>query len=286
VSASVLMQGVVNGLMSGWIYILVALGLNLLMSIMGIVQLAHGEIYMIGAYIAYFICVWAGLNFFLAIFISTLLMGGLGIILERVLFRPFRGQVEAALVISMGLILLLQTPIVVTYGSSAFSIPSPFHGVLTISGIRISWDRVMVIFLSIALTAAFFFFIQGTKIGRAMVAASQDREVATLMGISVDYVSAIAMFLGSAMAAAAGALVGSIFSLTPFMGSFAIMKGIAVIILGGMGSISGAIIGGLILGFVDGFVPIFLSTQIANIIGLILIILILLIRPQGLLGHE
>jgi branched-chain amino acid transport system permease protein len=106
------------------------------------------------------------------------------------------------------------------------------------------------------------------------------------MGISVDYVSAIAMFLGSAMAAAAGALVGSIFSLTPFMGSFAIMKGIAVIILGGMGSISGAIIGGLILGFVDGFVPIFLSTQIANIIGLILIILILLIRPQGLLGHE
>jgi branched-chain amino acid transport system permease protein len=94
------------------------------------------------------------------------------------------------------------------------------------------------------------------------------------------------MFLGSAMAAAAGALVGSIFSLTPYMGSFAIMKGIAVIVLGGLGSITGAVIGGLILGLVDGLIPPLLSAQAANIIGLVLIILILLIRPQGLLGHE
>ena len=282
----ILAQSVVNGLMIGWIYILVALGFALLLSIMGIVQLAHGEIYMLGAYVAYSFCVKAGLNFFLALGISVTLVGLFGIILERLLLRPFRGQVERALVITIGLILVLQTSVAVFWGTTTAAIPNPFSSVLTILGVRLPWERLIAILVSIALTSGLIIFIQRTKTGQAMLAVSQDRDAASLQGINVDFISSIAMFLGCALAAGAGALVGSIFSLDPFMGTFAVMKGIAVIILGGIGSISGVVIGGLILGLIDGLVPPLLSVHMADIIGLVVIILILLVRPQGLLGHE
>jgi len=282
----ILAQSVVNGLMIGWIYILVALGLTLVLSIMGIVQLAHGEIYMVGAYISYYFCVKAGLNFFLALVISVILVGLLGIVLEKLLLRPFRGQVERALIITIGLILVLQTSVATLFGTTTEAIHNPISGVLTILGTRVPWERLIVIIVSIALTSALILLIQRTKTGQAMIAVSQDREAASLQGISVDFISSVAMFLGCAMAAGAGALVGSIFSLNPFMGTFAVMKGIAVIILGGIGSISGVVIAGLILGLIDGLIPPLLSVHMAGIIGFVVIILILLFRPQGLLGHE
>jgi branched-chain amino acid transport system permease protein len=277
---------VVNGFVAGWLYVLLALGLTLVLSIMGIVQFAHGEIYMLGAYGAYYFCVAAGLNFFLALFISAFLVGLLGIILERFLFRPFRGQVERAIIIALALILILQTAAVIGFGGTDIAIPSPFPGVLTIWGFIIARQRLVSISFGIALVIALIVFIRRTKIGQAMVAISQDREVAALQGINIDRISATGMFLGCALAAVAGSLVGSIMSVDPFMGSFALMKGIAVIVLGGMGSIPGAIVGGLILGFIDGFVPPLLSVAMADIIGFAFIILILLLRPQGIFGHE
>jgi branched-chain amino acid transport system permease protein len=281
-----LAQNLLNGLMSGWIYILVALGLTLVLSIVGIVQLAHGEMYMVGSYIVYYFCVIAGLNFFLALPISVLLVGLLGIILERFFLRPFRGNVEGAIISTIALILILQNGIVAIFGESYKDIPSPIQGVLTVLGVRLSWERLITILVSIALVSALLIFINRTKIGQAMVAVSEDRDAAALQGINVNRVSSVAMFFGCALAAAAGALVGAIFDLTPFMGGFALMKGIAVIILGGLGSIPGAIIGGLILGLIDGLVTPLLSVQMAGIIGLAVIILILIFRPQGLLGHE
>lgn len=280
-----LAQNLLNGLMSGWIYILVALGLTLVLSIVGIVQLAHGEIYMVGSYIVYYLCVRAGLNFFLALPISLLLVGLLGIVLERFFLRPFRGNVEGAIITTIALILILQNGVVAIFGESYKDIPSPVQGVLTILGVRLSWERLITILVSMGLVSALLIFINKTKIGQAMVAVSEDRDAAALQGINVNRVSSVAMFMGCALAAAAGALVGAIFDLTPFMGGFALMKGIAVIILGGLGSIAGAIIGGLILGLVDGVVTPLLSVQMASIIGLVVIILILIFRPQGLLGH-
>jgi branched-chain amino acid transport system permease protein len=135
------------------------------------------------------------------------------------------------------------------------------------------------------LVSALLIFIKKTRIGQAMVAVSENREAAALQGINVNRVSSVAMFLGCGLAAAAGALTGAIFDLTPFMGGFALMKGIGVIIVGGLGSIPGAIIAGLILGLVDGLVTALFSVQVASITGLVVIILILLFRPQGLFGH-
>jgi branched-chain amino acid transport system permease protein len=279
-------QNLLNGLMSGWIYILVALGLTLVLSIVGIVQLAHGEIYMIGAYSVYYFCVTAGLNFFLSLIISIFLVGLLGVILERFFLRPFRDDVEGAIVSTIALILILQTAVVAIAGVGYRDLPSPIQGVLTVLGVRLSWERLMTMLLSMVLVSALLIFIKKTKMGQAMIAVSENREVAALQGINVNRISAVAMFLGCGLAAAAGALTGAIFDLTPFMGGFALMKGIGVIIMGGLGSIPGAIIGGLILGLIDGVVTPLLSVQMANIIGLIIIILILLFRPQGLLGHE
>jgi branched-chain amino acid transport system permease protein len=283
---STLLQSMLNGFSSAGIYILVALGLTLVLSIMNIVQLAHGEIYMLGAYGVYYIITGLGLNFFLALVISTLLVGGLGILLERFCFRPFRGQPDRAMIIAIGLILILQNVVLSIAGGDPRSYQSPFSGVIRILGTSISWDRLSIVLFGFGLVVALFFFVRMTRTGQAMLAISQDRDGAALQGINIDRISVVAMFLGCALAAIAGALVGAIFSVNPTMGSFALMKGIAVIILGGLGSIPGAVVGGLVLGLIDGIIPILTTTHIAGLIGFGAIIIILLFRPQGIWGHE
>jgi branched-chain amino acid transport system permease protein len=284
--AVTLTQSILNGLMAGWIYVLVALGMTLVMSIMGILNLAHGEIYMFGAYAAYYFCVTAGLHFLLALVISMLLIGLMGILLERFFFRPFRyGEFWPTLIIATGLMVILQTVAVVSFGGSTKVVTTPFPGVIAIAGATISWERLIVIIISILFVAGLFLLINRTKLGQAMLAVSQDVYAASLQGINVDHISSFGMFLGCSLAAAAGSLMGAIFNLSPFMGSFALMKGIAVIILGGFGSLTGAIIGGLILGLIDGLVPPLLSVHMASLIGFAFIIIILQFRPQGIMGH-
>jgi branched-chain amino acid transport system permease protein len=285
-SAAALLQSILNGLALSGIYILVALGLALVLSIMGIVQVSHGEIYMIGAYIVFYIIAILGGNFFLALVLSTLLVGCLGILLERFCFRPFRGQPDRAFTVSIALILILQNVVLSLAGGNPRTYASPFTGVLNIFSVAIAWKRLMIVLVGLVLLVALFLFIRITKTGQAMLAISQEREGAALQGMNIDRISAVAMFLGCGLAAIAGALIGSLFSITPTMGSFALMKGIAVIILGGLGSISGAAVGGLILGLIDGIVPALTTSHIAGLIGFGAIILILLFRPQGIMGHE
>ena len=275
-----------NGLASSGIYILVALGLTLVMSIMGIVQMSHGEIYMIGAYCAYYMVVHLGLNFFLALLIAFVFVGCVGIFLERVFFRPFRGELDRAVIISIGLILVFQNLVLSIAGGNPRSYNSPIRGVLRIFGTAISWERLFIVFTGVILLVALFLFINKTKTGQAMLAISQDRVGAALQGININRLSAVAMFLGCGLAAIAGALVGALFSMSPTMGTFALMKGIAVIVLGGLGSISGAVIGGLIIGLIDGIMPVLTTSHITGLISFTVIILILIFRPQGISGHE
>ena len=279
-------QGIFNGLVMGWIYVLVALGLTIVFSIMGIVQFAHGEIYMLGAYCTYWIAVVLGLNVFIALLLSALIMGFVGIILERLLFRQFRGQIEGSIIVAIGLILLLQTIAAIGFGTQDKWIPTTIAGALNIWNIKIPWERALSVITGIILVLALFLFIRKTKMGQAMVATSQDIEAATLQGIDVNRVSRVSMAIGCALAAIAGSLMGAVFGVQPVMGSYAMEKGIAVIILGGLGSIWGAVIGGLLLGLIDGLVPLGANTTVASIIGFSLIVLILIVKPQGFLGHE
>jgi branched-chain amino acid transport system permease protein len=253
---------------------------------MRIVQLAHGEIYMLGAHAVYYVCVILGINVFVSFVISATALSLLGIIIERFLFRRFRGQLEPSIIVAIGLILLFQTFAVVAFGSSEKNIPRLIPGILTVEGIRLSWDRVLAVLIGAGLMSVLAFFVKGTKIGQAMVAISQDTDAAALQGINVNRISSITMAIGCALAAIAGGLMGSIFSVEPFMGSFAISKGLAVIILGGLGSIAGAVAGGLILGLIDGVVPLYYSTTVAHIVGFASIVIILIIKPKGLMGRE
>jgi branched-chain amino acid transport system permease protein len=279
-------QGIVNGLAAGWIYVLVAVGLALIFSIMGIVQLAHGEIYMLGAYCTYDLSVQFGLNFWAAMLLSALGAGILGVILERFLFRPFRDRFEPCLIIAIGLILVFQTAAVVGFDTSTKAMPSMISGLLIVWKASLSWDRLVAILAGIILISAIFLLLRITKTGQAMIAVSQDAYAASLHGINVDRVSAIAMAVGCALAAIAGSLMGCIFTIHPYMGNIVLTKGIAVIILGGLGSIAGAVIGGLILGLIDGLVSVASNATMATIVSFTMIILVLLFRPRGLFGHD
>jgi branched-chain amino acid transport system permease protein len=283
---ALLAQSILNGLAAGWVYVLVAVGLTLVFGIMNIVQFAHGEIYMLGAYFSYLLIKSCGFSFWEALPLTAIVIGLLGVVLERFFFRPFRGNFEPSIIVAVGLMVLLQTVAVVGFGTSTKSMPGIIPGVLTVSGITLSWDRLLAILFGIVLVSALFLLIQKTKIGQAMVAVSQDPYAAALQGIDVNRISAVAMVLGCALAAIAGSLMGSIFGTSPFMGTSAIIKGIAVIILGGLGSIPGAVAGGLILGLIDGLVPPLLSPTMAGIVGFGVIIIVLLLRPRGLFGHE
>jgi branched-chain amino acid transport system permease protein len=283
---ALLAQSILNCLAAGWIYILVALGLTLVFGIMNIVQFAHGEIYMLGAYCSYFLIKLYGFSFWEALPLSALLVGLLGIVLERFFFRPFRGRFEPSIIVAVGLMLLLQTIAVVGFGTDTKSMGGIIPGVLKVSGVTLSWDRLIAILVGIILVAALFLLIKKTKTGQAMVAISQDIYAASLQGIDVNRISAFAMVIGCALAAIAGSLMGSIFSTSPFMGTSAITKGIAVIILGGLGSIPGAVVGGFILGLIDGLIPPLLSSTMAGIVGFGVIIIVLILRPRGLFGHE
>jgi branched-chain amino acid transport system permease protein len=281
-----LAQATFSGLASGWIYVLIALGLALVFSIMRILMFAHGEIYMLGAYVIYYVSVKGGINFFWALMISALTLGVVGVFIEKLIFRRIRGQMEPAILAAIGLTLVFQTTAVIAFGSYNKFIPAILPGVLFLWGVRLAWDRILIVFIGVALTAALFLVIRKTKVGQAMLAISQDPEAAALQGINVDEISSFSMGVGCALAAIAGGLMGSLLNLTPQMGTLAITKGIAVIVLGGIGSISGAIVGGLILGLVDGIVPLYADSTIAAIAGFCVIIIILLIKPKGLLGHD
>jgi branched-chain amino acid transport system permease protein len=279
-----LVQSIANGLVTGFMYILVALGLTLVFSIMRIVQFAHGEIYMLGAYAVFFLNVALGVNIVLALVIAAAILAIVGILMEKFLFRPFRGNVEKSIIISIGLIILLQTVAAVFFGTQERNIPDMISGVLKVGFFRISYDRLITVGVGIILTVFMFLFIQKTRTGQAMVAVSQELDGAALQGINVNRISAIALALGCSLAAVAGGLMGSLFKVGATMGTGAMASGIAVIILGGLGNIPGAVVGGIILGLISGVIPVYASQNIASIASFILIIVILFIRPNGLFG--
>jgi len=281
-------QGLLAGFAEAWIYILVALGLALCFSIMRILQFAHGEIYMLGAYVVYYVLFGTHVNYFAALIISGLTLGVLGIILERIMFRRLRGNMEPALLAAIGLTLIFQTIGAILFTSYTKYIPVPgiFSGVLVLGTVKLPWIRLGIGIIGLVLVLILILVIRFTKAGRAMVAISQNAEAAELQGINVNPISAITLGIASALAAIAGGLMGTMLPLSPYMGTFAITKAIGVIIIAGIGSIPGVIVGGLILGLVDGIVPLYIDPTIADIIGFGIVILILLIKPEGLFGHE
>ena len=285
-SGQLLAQGIISGLCLGGTYILIALGLTLILSVMKIMQFAHGEVYMVGAFTVFFFAVMHGVNLYAAIFISMITTAILGLILERVLLRPLKGEFISCVCVTMGLSLILQTSVVMGFGLAVKQVPNLWPGAFHVFGLWIPKDRLLAVIISLALTLALYSFLKRTKYGLAIVASAQNREGALIQGINPNVMAAIVMAIGSGLAAVGGALGGSIFNLDPYMGGMAFLKGITLIVIGGMGSILGAVVGGIILGICDTLVVIILGSQMALVIPLAIVIVILIVRPQGLFGHD
>jgi branched-chain amino acid transport system permease protein len=285
-STSLLVSGIINGLCLAGIYILIALGLTLILSIMNILQFAHGEVYMIGAYIVYFFMVRFGMNAILAILVSMVLTGILGLILERFIFRHFLNRFIFVICVATGLMLILQTSAVLLFGLDTKKIPNFVPGTISVLGANVPNDRLAAVVAGIVLTSLLYLFLKRSKFGQAIVATAQNREGAILQGINPYLMYSLVMGIGSALAAVAGSFTGSIFMLDPYMGGVALMKGVAIIVIGGMGSIMGIIIGGVLLGLSDGIIAIYFGSGAATIVPLLLVIFILVIKPEGLFGDN
>jgi branched-subunit amino acid ABC-type transport system permease component len=267
-------------------YILMALGFAILLSVMRVLNFAHAVVYMGGGYICYQLAVVYGLNQWVSLVLAAIVMGLFGLFLERFCFRPFFGDVNRTIVMTLALIVILESAVNILVGTQVRSLPAFASGVLRAGGVSLSVERLVTFIISAALLLVLIFFIQKTKIGQQMLAVSQDSTGALLQGINIYRVSAVATMIACALAALAGSLMGAIVSLSPYMGDHMLVKAIEIVILAGIGSIGGVLGAGLILGTIDGTLPILISGCATDAVGLGIVILILLFRPQGLFGHE
>ena len=252
---NMILTSTVNGLVLSAIYILVALGFGLQLSIMGIFNFAHGAVYMIGAYVTYGLSVALGLNQWISLLISVILVGASGLFLEKFCFRPFQSKPTHMIVMAIALIMILETAVEVTLGGVTRALPAFVPGIFKVGAIAVDNERVLAFAIGAVLLAALTFLIQKTRIGQQMLAVAQDAEGAALQGIDTHRIAATATVIACATAALSGSLMATIFSMDPFMGDNILLKAIQVVILSGIGSIGGVLVGGLIMGFLNAFCP-------------------------------
>jgi len=277
-------QSVLVGINLAAIYALMALGLTLMFGILGIVNLTHGVIFMLGAFGIYYIYGVLGLNFYLAMLLTIVTLGLFGLFMERTLYRPVGGQFAPVIVITLALMILFETGGNLLFGYDPKGVVAPVAGVSTISGVGFSNYRLVIILISVLLVAALYYLIHRTKIGIAMRAVEEDKLAAALQGINVNRINAYVFFLGIGLAAAAGAVTAPLYSILPPMGYLPLTKAFMVIILGGMGSIPGAILGAIVIGLADSLLAVTIGQELTYIFTWLLVILVLIFRPRGLLG--
>ncbi|MCX5917861.1 MAG: branched-chain amino acid ABC transporter permease [Deltaproteobacteria bacterium] len=283
---TLLPQVIINGVTLGTNYILMALGFTLIFGVLRIVNFAHGEFYMLGAFFVLTAIVKFEVNYLLAAILAVLAIGLLGYLTEEVIFRRFRDKELEGMIIALGLSILLQNLGLVAWGPYDLSIPPVFTGVLKFGTLFYPMERLMVVLLSFLLMAGFYLFLKKTRLGLAIQAIAQDTEIARVQGMRINRLYPLAFAVGTGLAAAAGAVIGPLFQLNPWMGIMPQVKAFIVVILGGIGSIPGAFLGGLILGVAESFVSTYASKALADLLGFILVIGILLFRPSGLFGRS
>lgn len=279
-------QFLLNGLMLGSAYTLVALGLTLMFSIMHIVNFAHGEIYMLGAYLCWVILTQVIGNFWLATILSMVVTFFIGMLIERICFRPLYDKPHINMfIVSLGLVIVLQETATLIWTGFGKSLNAGYKTVRRIGPIFITDERIIVIVGAAVLIIASMLFFQKARAGKAMRAAAQNPMGARMVGVNINRVSSLAFAVAAALAAAAGSLLAPLSMLIPYMGGMVIMKGFVIIILGGMGSIGGAILGSYILAIAESLFAGYAWSEWQPALGFVVLILVLSFRPNGLFGR-
>lgn len=288
ITTSGLAQAIMWGVANGCIYILLATGLNLIFGVMKLVNFAHGQLLMVGAFIAYETTVLAGLNPYLSIIVSMGSVALIGIVLERFAFRKVRGTEKLnEIFISLGLIYLFQNVATLFWERQHnLRIPSPLSGFLSFGGVSIPYDRVLSIVVVTVTLIGLVLLTRKTKIGLAMRATSQKSDAAMLMGINIGKIYTFTFAVGAALAGAAGVLYGMLLQFNPTTGALPTIIAFAIIILGGLGSIPGAVIGGLLYGIAENTAVYLLGGTWQDAIAFALLIVVLVIKPTGIFGEK
>ena len=284
------LQQLVNGLSLGSIYALIALGYTMVYGIIKLINFAHGDIYMLGAFTAFYATTVFHLNFFLALIVAMVLCGVLGVLIERIAYKPLRHATRiTALITAMGVSYILEYTTQYFAGSEVKTVPEDVlnNAVFQIGGIQISQQQIYIIAVTLILMLALTYIVGRTRMGRAMRAVSVDEKAAELMGISVDRTISFTFLLGSVLAGAAGVLVGVYYnSINPLMGMVPGLKAFIAAVFGGIGIIPGAMIGGFAIGIAETMGVAHGSTLYPAAIVYVILILILIIKPAGLLGKN
>lgn len=284
-------QQLVNGLTLGSTYSLIALGYTLIMGVLNIVNMAHGEVFMFGAFVGLLLVTYLKLNIFVAMLGAALTGAILGIILERVALRPLRRKAVshlAPLISTIGVSIFLESVALKLFGPQSRNFPSSFTATAyNLGPLRISLVQIFILAVSFFLMLVLRFWLAKTKIGKALRATAENIETANLLGVNTNRIIVLTVSLASALGAVAGVLVGlASNAVEPTMGITMGLKGLAVLILGGMGNITGAMFGGLILGIAEVFSVAYGSSSYRDAVAFGMIIVILFIRPQGLFGDR
>ena len=280
-----LAQGLAIGLLTGILYVLVALGLTLIYGILHIVNFAHGEIYMLGAMAVFYFHVVGGLPLaptLLAIVVLSLLFG---LAIERGVFRSLRGQWLQLVVASVGISLVIQSVGWIVFGIQEKTVPTYLPGIVQFLGVRLPRERLLAAGVAVVLVAGLYVLVYRTKVGLAMRAIEEDEETARMLGVNANRVAALSVALGFVLAAVAGALVAPIYSLNPGMGLEPILMSFLIIIVGGLGSITGTVLAGLLVGVLQSVGGVLFGAEAAYGLVFAVMIAVLVVRPAGLLGR-
>ncbi len=282
----------INGLSLGSVYALIALGYTMVYGIAKMLNFAHGDVIMVGAFTVYTICSTMGLSPILGVAIAVVVCTSLGILIEKIAYKPLRKASSplAVLITAIGVSYLLQNLALIIFGADAkiFTSVVSFKPIVLANGqLNISGETVVTIITCVIIMAVLVFFINKTKSGQAMLAVSEDKDAAQLMGINVNSTIALTFAIGSGLAAIAGVLLCSAYpNLSPYTGSMPGIKAFVAAVFGGIGSIPGAFIGGILLGVIEIFGKAYISSQLADAIVFGVLIIVLLVKPTGILGKK
>jgi branched-chain amino acid transport system permease protein len=280
-------QLVANGLVIGLTYALFALGVTLIFGILGMINFAHGEFYMLGAFGSYVLQQELKLNYFMAGIVTILIICVIAWLIERFALRSlFDTDHLNSLLATFGLSIVLLNMISIAYGTTPRQIQSPFNGVIHVGNVFITQQKILIVLLGIVIILLLNLFIKHSHIGKLMRAVAQNSMGAKVSGINIKKIYSFTFILGVTLASLAGIMIGPTTYVTPTMGTSVMLKGFVIVILGGLGSVPGAIMGGLLLGIVETGASSLVGNSWKEIIGYIILILVLLIRPQGIFGFQ
>jgi branched-chain amino acid transport system permease protein len=280
-----LIQQIVSGVAIGSIYSLVALSFSLTVRALNVIHFAQGDLFMLGAFASITFYLLLGLPFWISIILSTICVAIVGIVFERIAYKPLWKSHHVFLLMStQGTAIVLQNSAMLIWGTDAWRFPKIFSDkVLNIAGVLVPVEMVWISVIAVMIMLFFNMFLKKTKLGKGFRAAAQDRETAQLMGVNLSIADSFVFGASAGLGAVGGVLIAPVLFITPYIGPIFTLKGFAAAVLGGLGSIRGAILGGFLLGIMENLVTAFISSAYKDVFSFALLILVLVIRPSGLL---